>query len=107
MHSFYLLLVADVQETEFVMDTEIKEVAGTPVVRSRERLLHNQEASIRERMRHEIVFKTNENCSDKYLFFFFLCGFRWMLFSTFPRVIFVGLVKQYLSFKFLLGYKRV
>ncbi len=82
--------MADAQEADFVLDPEMKE-AGMPGVASRELLLQNQEASIRERMRHEIVFKTNENCRVKYLFFFFLCGFRWMFFSTFPRINFEGL----------------
>jgi hypothetical protein len=49
------LLVADAQEADFVLDPGIKEAAGMPGVGSRELLLQNQEASIRERMRHEIV----------------------------------------------------
>jgi hypothetical protein len=51
------LLVADAQEADINMDPEMKEVAGTPGVASRELLLRNQEASIRERMRHKIVLK--------------------------------------------------
>ncbi len=47
------LLVAVAQEADFVVDLEM-EAAGMPGVGSRELLLHNQEASIRERMRHEI-----------------------------------------------------
>jgi hypothetical protein len=45
------LLVADAQEADINMDTE-KEAVGMPGIASRELLLHNQEASIRERMRH-------------------------------------------------------
>jgi hypothetical protein len=51
------LLAANVQEADFVVDPEMKEVAGSTGVGSQELLLQNQEASIRERMRHEIVFK--------------------------------------------------
>jgi hypothetical protein len=51
------LLVADAQEADFVLDPELKEAAGTPGVRSRERLLQNQEASIRKGTRHKILFK--------------------------------------------------
>ncbi len=50
------ILVADAQETDLVLDPEMKEAAGMTGVASRELLLHNQEASIRESMRHEIVF---------------------------------------------------
>ncbi len=48
--------MADAQETDFVLDPKMKE-AGMPGVGSRELLLHHQEACIREKMRHEILFK--------------------------------------------------
>ncbi len=99
LHGFYQLLVTDAQEADLSLDP-VKE-AG---VGSREHLLHNQEASIRERMRHENCIKTNENCSFKY-FFLFLC----MLFSTLPRVNFEGLVKQIVfnSYWVIRGFKNV
>jgi hypothetical protein len=47
--------VVDAQEADFVLDPEMKEAAGKLGVGSRQLLLQNQEASIRERMRHEIL----------------------------------------------------
>jgi hypothetical protein len=70
--------VADVQETDFVLDPEMKEAAGVLGVGFRELLLQNQEASIRERMRHEIIFFKYKNCRVKYF-----CFFMWLSFDAF------------------------
>jgi hypothetical protein len=76
------ILVADAQETDLVLDPEMKEAAGMTGVASRELLLHNQEASIRESMRHEIVLKKNENCRVKY----FLKIFMWLSLDAYLHI---------------------